>query len=122
MAADSGKKSIFKWTSSFEDLELFCKKYLKIESYTTSHGERFHSLKAKPNITINLYKIGTLQLQGNLSQSMKLDLHSLLKTKNASEGLNLGVRTSQPFFENVYLEKLLSFYICGRCHFFMLFN
>ena len=81
------KKSVFIWSSSFENLQLFCKKSLNIESYSTTSGDRFQSLKAK-NITFNLYKTGTLQLQGNLSRSIKSTLHSILTAQQSADSVS----------------------------------
>ena len=68
----NSKKSTFTWRSSFVELKIFCFELLEIDSTTCSktQNEQRKSIKGK-SLTVNYYKTGTLQLQGNNVQSAK---------------------------------------------------
>ena len=74
------KKSTFTWQGSFDELKIFCFELLETDSTTCSlpQNEQRKSIKAK-SLTVNYYKTGTLQLQGNNVQSAKDKLRAAMK-------------------------------------------
>ena len=68
------KKSAFTCLGSFDELKSFCLEHLEMDSPTCSitQNEQRKSIKAK-SLTLNYYKTGTLQLQGNNDQHKAKD-------------------------------------------------
>ena len=68
------KKSAFTCLGSFDELKSFCLEHLEMDSTTCSitQNEQRKSIKAK-SLTLNYYKTGTLQLQGNNDQHKAKD-------------------------------------------------
>ena len=75
----NSKKSTFTWRSSFDELKIFCFEHLEMDSTTCSitQNKQRKSIKAK-SLTVNYYKTGTSQLQGNNTQSAKDKLRAAM--------------------------------------------
>ena len=85
----NSKKSTFTWRGSFDELKIFCFELLDIDSTTCSitQNEQRKSIKAK-SLTVNYYKTGTLQLQGNNVQSAKDKLRAAMDGGKTNCDLN----------------------------------
>ena len=85
----NSKRSTFTWRGSFDELKIFCFELLDIDSTTCSitQNEQRKSIKAK-SLTVNYYKTGTLQLQGNNVQSAKDKLRTAMDGGKTNCDLN----------------------------------